>query len=71
MELKLDERQLLAHYHRLTQEGKKELLDFASFLAKKYHNSSPAATGPDENQCGLNSEGELRPEAVKEPIFTE
>ena len=70
MDLKLDEQKLLADFCRLSPEGKKELLDFAAFLVRKYQQSSDAATPHAENQCKLSSE-ESRPEAAKEPIFTE
>ncbi len=70
MTSKHDEQKLLDAYRGLTSEGKAELLDYADFLMKKYQ--APAggeATSPD-NQCQLEKPEE-RPEAAKEPIFTE
>jgi hypothetical protein len=70
MELRLDEQKLLAEFRRLTPEGKNELIEFAEFLVKKYQDAAeenPTA----ENQCPVPKHGEERPEAVKEPIFTE
>ncbi len=70
MDLNLDEQKLLAGYRRLSPEGKKELVDFAAFLVKKYQQTSHDTTPQEINQCKLSS-GEGRPEATKEPIFTE
>ena len=71
MTLKLDEQTLLGDFRRLHPEGKAELLDYATFLVKKYQRrSSPAASAPD-NQCRLGNQAEERPETDKEPIFTE
>jgi hypothetical protein len=70
MDLNLDEQTLLANFRRLGSEGKKELLDYAVFLQKKQRGN--LAEEPDaENQCRLKTAPEKRPEAVKEPIFTE
>ena len=70
MDLKLDEQTLLGEFRRLHPEGKAELLDYATFLVKKYQRrSSEEASSPD-NQCRVGR-AEERPEAVKEPIFTE
>lgn len=71
MELKLDEQKLLAEYRRLNPEGKTELLDYAVFLVKKHHQSEPEAQTSPDNQCPVHKQEEERPEAVKEPIFTE
>ena len=71
MDLTLDEHKLLADFHRLSPEGKKELLDYAAFLVAKYHGGEPAAATTAGNQCSLDKRGECRPEAAKEPIFTE
>ncbi len=71
MDLKLDEQTLLATYRRLSDEGKKECLDYAAFLVKKY---SGQAAEPEEhptNQCSLGKQSEKKPEATKEPFFTE
>lgn len=70
MDLNLDEQTLLANFRRLGSEGKKELLGYAVFLQKNQHGvmaEEPAAA----NQCQLKTAPEKRPEAVKEPIFTE
>jgi len=71
MDLKLDEQLLVADFRRLGPEGKKELLDYAAFLIKKQHAGSPAEKETAENQCSLEPKPEERPEAAKEPIFTE
>ena len=70
MDLTLDEHKLLADFHRLSPEGKKELLDYAAFLVAKYQGGEPAAERGG-NQCSIDKRGECRPEAAKEPIFTE
>jgi hypothetical protein len=71
MELKLDEQMLLADFRRLAPAGKKELLDYAAFLVKKFHSHRTEEQSKTENQCRLDAQPEERPEAVKEPIFTE
>ena len=71
MDLKLDEQLLLADFRRLTPAGKKELLDYATFLVKKSRADRPEEPAPAENQCRLEDQPEERPEAAKEPIFTE
>lgn len=71
MELKLDEQKLLAEFRRLNPEGKTELLDYAVFLVKKYHEMPPEEHSSPDNQCPVQKQEEERPEAVKEPIFTE
>ncbi|HEY6838119.1 MAG TPA: DUF2281 domain-containing protein [Geobacteraceae bacterium] len=70
MDLNLDEQKLLAGFRRLSPEGKKELVDFAAFLVKKYQHTSDDTTSQEANQCKISS-GDARPEAAKEPIFTE
>ncbi len=70
MDVKQDEAKLLDDYRSLTAEGKSELLDYAAFLLKK-HRSPVAEEGiAGDNQCSLGKHEE-RPEAAKEPIFTE
>ena len=60
---------LLAEFRRLDIAGRKELLDYASFLLKK---SSAAVEEPkQQNQCRLDGQAQDRPETVKEPFFTE
>ena len=71
MELNLDEQKLLTDFRRLNPEGKTELLDYAAFLVKKYHESASEEQPSPENQCPVGKREEERPEAVKEPIFTE
>ena len=69
MDLTLDEQKLLADFRRLTPVGKKELLEYAVFLARK----AGTAAEPDaaSNQCRLEPSHDARPESAKEPIFTE
>jgi hypothetical protein len=71
MELKLDEQLLVADFRRLDPGGKKELLDYAAFLAKKQRAGAVGETAKAGNQCSLETKAEERPEAAKEPIFTE
>jgi hypothetical protein len=71
MDLKLDEQKLLAEYRRLNSEGKKELQDYAAFLIKKYQELPHEEVPSVENQCPLRKQEDERPEAAKEPIFTE
>jgi hypothetical protein len=71
MDLKLDEQRLLTEFRRLHGEGKAELLDYAVFLVKKYANLSSEELSSSDNQCPIRKQEEERPEAVKEPIFTE
>jgi hypothetical protein len=71
MDLKLDEQSLLCEFRRLDPEAKAELLDYAAFLVKKYHGRNSEEASSPENQCRINTRAEERPEAVKEPIFTE
>jgi hypothetical protein len=70
MDLKLDEQLLLADFRRLDPAGKKELLDYATFLVKKCRTSCAEEPATAENQCRLD-QPEERPEATREPIFTE
>ena len=71
MDLKHDEQKLLADFLSLTIEGKAELLDYAAFLLKKYPEPIPGEATSSANQCPLDKQTEERPEAAKEPIFTE
>ena len=71
MDLKLDEQLLLADFRRLSPEGKKELLDYAAFLVKKFRSHPADVQATPGNQCRLDEQPEERPEAVEEPIFTE
>jgi hypothetical protein len=71
MDLNLDEQKLIAEFRRLNEEGQRELLDHAAVLLKKQHDTSAADQSGPDNQCALNKPHEERPEAAKEPIFTE
>jgi len=71
MDLKLDEQLLVTNFRRLEPGGKKELLDYAAFLVKRCRSGSADDAVHAENQCDLEPKAEERPEAVKEPIFTE
>jgi len=71
MDLKVAEQTLLSEFRRLDPDGKAELLDYASFLVKKYQGRSSEETSAPANQCRIDTPVEKRPEAVKEPIFTE
>ena len=71
MDLKLDEQLLVAEFRRLDPAGKKELMDYAAILVKKYRGEGYEQPPEATSQCSLDAPGEVRPEAVKEPIFTE
>jgi hypothetical protein len=71
MDLRLDEQKLLAEFRRLTPEGKNELLAYAAFLLKKHQVVASEDHSAADNQCPVPKQEEERPEAVKEPIFTE
>jgi hypothetical protein len=71
MELKLDEQTLLANYRHLPPDGKKEFLDYAAFLVKKYSGQAGEPGVHPDNQCSLDEQPGKRPETAKEPIFTE
>lgn len=71
MDMKHDEQKLLAGFRNLTPEGKAELLDYAAILLKKFHQPTLREATSADNQCPLDKQAEERPEAVKEPIFTE
>jgi hypothetical protein len=71
MDLKLDEQLLIAEFRRLDPSGKKELLDYAGILVKKNRTCGDEEPPQASNQCSLDAREEARPEAVKEPIFTE
>ena len=71
MDLKLDEQKLLAEYRRLNAEGKADLQDYAVFLMKKYQEPAPEEVSSTDNQCPVRKQEKERPEAAKEPIFTE
>ena len=71
MDLKLDEQLLVTEFRRLDPGGKKELLDYAAFLLKKKRTGGADEPAHAENQCELDAGPEERPEAVKEPVFTE
>ncbi len=70
MDLSLDEQRLLAEFRRLSADGKRELIDYATFLNKKHGHATPTEETP-KNQCSLGTPKEARPEAAKEPIVTE
>ena len=70
MDLKLDEQLLVTEFRRLDPGGQKELLDHAAFLLKKERRGAADEPAHAENQCSLAGKEE-RPEAVKEPVFTE
>jgi len=70
MDLTLDEQKLLADFRRLTPAGKDELLEHAVLLGRRGERTS-AEPVPVSNQCRLEPSREVRPEAAKEPIFTE
>lgn len=70
MDLKLDEQLLVANFRQLGPDGRSELLNYAALLVKKERAGGAEEAPKAENQCRLDAEEE-RPEAAKEPIFTE
>ena len=71
MDLSIDERNLLADFRCLNKVGKTELLDYASFLIKKYQDFEGNDDSPSGNLCKLDKQGEEKTDATKEPFFTE
>lgn len=71
MDLKLDEQNLIAEFRHLHKERQQELLDYVAFLLKKQNNMNNEEQTTADNQCPLHKHAEERPEAKKEPIFTE
>lgn len=71
MDLNLDEQKLITEFRHLHREGQQELLDYVVFLLKKQNNITDEEQASADNQCPLHKQSEERPEAKKEPIFTE
>ena len=74
MDLKHDELKLLTDYRALDPAGRRELLDYATFLIRRRRRQeTAAAAAPAEpaDRCRIAPPREVRPEAAKEPIFTE
>ena len=69
MDLKLDEQRLISDFRRLTPAGKDELQEFVGFLLNKQREPQEQENAPTD-QCKLDK-AEARPEAAKEPVFTE
>ena len=70
MDLTLDEHRLISEFRRLSPAGKQELLDFASLLQKRQGDATTDDASASRNSCTLDRKEE-RPEAAKEPLFTE
>ena len=66
MDLTLDEHRLIIEFRRLSPAAQQELLDFALRLQKHLGD----ADAPGSTSCTLDRKEE-RPEAAKEPLFTE
>ncbi len=69
MDYKLDEQRLVNDFRRLPLAGQEELLEFAGSLLNKYRDQR-GDEHPATGQCKLER-AEARPEAAKEPVFTE
>ena len=69
MDLKLDEQRLVDDFRRLPPAGQEELLEFAGSLLNKYRHQG-GDEHPSTGQCKLERAA-ARPEAAKEPVFTE
>ena len=70
MELNLEEQTLVATFRSLDEQGKKELLRYASQRHKSEANTLIERLSIVSGQCRLER-GEERPESIAEPIFTE
>lgn len=70
MELDLDERKLLADFRRLPEAARQEVIDYVAFLGKKHDGGRAGEDRPAAGRCAVKY-GEERPEAVREPLFTE
>ena len=70
MDLTLDEHKLVAEFRRLGPAGQKDLLAYAAILLKKGEPAAEPNESAPQDRCPLDQK-EGRPEAVKEPIFTE
>lgn len=72
MTLRMDEQKLLADFRNLATDAQKELLDYATFLVKKQRSVQEREPERTESGCTCPlKQTEKRPEAAKEPIFTE
>ncbi|MBI1921444.1 MAG: hypothetical protein HYS23_10250 [Geobacter sp.] len=70
MDLKLDEQNLLADFRRLPSAAQQEVLDYVAFIRKKHEGGGAEEESPASDRCSIKSPEE-RPEAAKEPLFTE
>ncbi|CAG0978466.1 hypothetical protein [Geobacter sp.] len=70
MDLTLDEHRLIAEFRRLSPAGKQEVFDVVALLQKRQGGDATVGDAPSQNSCALDQKEE-RPEAAKEPIFTE
>lgn len=70
MDLSLDEHKLIIEFRRLSDSGRKSLLDHAAVLARQELDRSEPDSPAPENRCSV-PQSEKRPETAKEPIFTE
>lgn len=70
MDLKLEEQTLIADFRRLPAAGQHEVLDYVAFLRKKHEEGGAVEEPPASDRCTIKTPEE-RPEAAKEPLFTE
>lgn len=71
MDLTLDEHRLIAEFRRLNPAGKQEVFEVVTLLQKRQGEDTAAGDAPiSRNSCALDRKEE-RPEAAKEPLFTE
>ena len=71
MDLTIQEQQLLADFRRLPAQAQRELMDQLTSLKRKHQQGDESPQTQPANQCRLAGQPEKRPEAAKEPIFTE
>jgi len=70
MDLSLDEHRLILEFRRLCPAAQQELLDYASLLQKRQGEAPAPDTSATPTSCTLDRK-ETRPEAAREPLFTE
>ncbi|MSM39863.1 MAG: hypothetical protein GJT30_09630 [Geobacter sp.] len=71
MDLTIQEQQLLADFRRLPTQAQRELMEQLAILQRRHQAGEESPQDQPANQCRLAGQPEKRPEAAKEPIFTE
>lgn len=71
MDLTIQEQQLLTDFRRLPAQAQRELVEQLAALQRRHQAGEESPQTQPANQCRLAGQPEKRPEASKEPIFTE